>query len=84
MKAYYKIAIAMVGSFTLGAAAVQGLHAQAKPPAYAIAEINVKDQDAYAKEFFPLAAKTLQDAGVKYLLRGGKTVSFQGEAPQTA
>ena len=33
MKAQHKIAIAMVGSFALGAAAVQGLHAQAKPQA---------------------------------------------------
>ena len=48
MKAKYTIALAMIGSFALGAAAVQGLHAQSKPPAYVIAEINVTDKDGYA------------------------------------
>ena len=31
MKAEYKVALAMVTSFALGAVAVQSLHAQAKP-----------------------------------------------------
>ena len=31
MKARYKVALAMVTSLALGAVAVQGLHAQAKP-----------------------------------------------------
>jgi hypothetical protein len=40
----------MVASAALGAAAVQTLHAQAKPPAYNIVEITIKDQDGYNKE----------------------------------
>jgi len=43
----YKYALAMGISFALGAVAVQGLHAQSKPPAYYIGEITVKDQDAF-------------------------------------
>jgi hypothetical protein len=42
MKAKYKIALAMVGSFALGAVAVQTLHAAATPPAYVTGEITVK------------------------------------------
>jgi len=38
MKARSKIALQWLGVFALGAAAVQGLHAQAKPPGYAIIE----------------------------------------------
>lgn len=81
MKAKYGIALAMAGSFVLGAIAVQSLHAQAKPAGYVIAEINVKDRDGYMKEFLPPAAKAIEDAGGKYVVRGGKTVSFQGEPP---
>ncbi len=48
MKTKYMVALAIVGSFALGAAAVQGLHAQTKPIAYVVAQINVTDKDAYA------------------------------------
>jgi uncharacterized protein (DUF1330 family) len=71
----------MVVSVALGAAAVQILHAQTKPPAYNIAEITIKDQDGYNKEYLPLITKALTDAGGKFLVRGGKTLSFEGAAP---
>jgi hypothetical protein len=45
MKANYKIAAALIGSFVLGAGTVQMLHAQSKPLAYTLAEIVVKDED---------------------------------------
>ena len=38
MNSRYKIALSMLVSAALGAAAVQGLHAQAKPKAYLITE----------------------------------------------
>jgi uncharacterized protein (DUF1330 family) len=71
----------MAASAALGAAAVQTLHAQAKPPAYNIAEITIKDQDGYNKEYLPLITKALTDAGGKFLVRGGKTISYEGAAP---
>jgi len=74
------VGLAMVGSAALGAAAVQTLHAQTKPPAYNTAEITIKDQDGYNKEYLPLITKALTDAGGKFLVRGGKTISYQGAA----
>ena len=71
----------MVAGAALGATAVQTLHAQTKPPAYNIAEIAIKDQDGYNKEYLPLITKALTDAGGKFLVRGGKTISYQGAAP---
>ena len=44
------LVIALMIGFGLGAAATQGLRAQAKPPAYVISEIDVTNPDAYAKE----------------------------------
>ena len=79
---YYKIAAALIGSFVLGAGAVQMLHAQTKPPVYAIAMVNVKDQDGYMKEFLPKAQAGIKENGAEYLAGGmNKTTSFAGEQP---
>jgi uncharacterized protein (DUF1330 family) len=81
MKRYISVGLAMVASTALGAAAVQTLHAQTKPPAYNIAEITIKDQDGYNKEYLPLITKALAEAGGKFLVRGGKTIPYEGAAP---
>ena len=75
------IGVAMIASAALGAAVVQTLHAQAKPPAYDVAEITIKDQDGYNKEYLPLVSKAIADAGGKFIVRGGKTISYEGPAP---
>ena len=75
------VGLAMIASAALGAAVVQTLHAQAKPPAYNVAEITIKDQDGYNKEYLPLVTKAVTDAGGKFIVRGGKTVSYEGAAP---
>jgi uncharacterized protein (DUF1330 family) len=75
------VGLAMVASAALGAAAVQTLRAQTKPPAYNIAEIAIKDEDGYNKEYLPRITKALTDAGGKFLVRGGKTISYEGAAP---
>jgi len=41
MNTNYKIAIALVAGAAIGGAAIQGLHAQAKPPVYVIGENDV-------------------------------------------
>ena len=63
----------MAASFALGGLAVQGLHAQAKPPAYVVAEVTVKDQDGYTKEFLPAIGKAIQAEGGKFIARGYAT-----------
>ena len=75
------VALAMITSAALGAAVVQTLHAQAKPPAYNVVEITIKDQDGYNKEYLPLETKAITDARGKFNERGGKTISFEGAAP---
>jgi uncharacterized protein (DUF1330 family) len=81
MSRFLNIGLAMLGSAALGAAAVHTLHAQSKPPVYVIGEIDVKDKDAYAKEFVPAAVKAIKDGGGTYLVRGGKTASLLGAPP---
>lgn len=85
MKARYTVALSLLAGATLGAAAMQGLHAQAKPPAFVIAEIDVTNQDGFVKEFAPLAVKALGENGPGYkaIARGGKTVAIEGAPPKT-
>jgi uncharacterized protein (DUF1330 family) len=59
------------------------LHAQARPMAYSIALVTVTDQDKYMSEFAPTITKTLQDAGAKYIVRGGKVTPVVGTPPAT-
>jgi uncharacterized protein (DUF1330 family) len=81
MKGNFKVGLGMLVSFGLGAAAVVELHAQAKPPAYVISQIDVTNADAYAKEYVPLANKALAESGQKRLVSGGKTISLAGDPP---
>jgi uncharacterized protein (DUF1330 family) len=83
MKPYYTIALSMLAGAAVGAVAIQSLHAQAKPTAYVIVESDVTNQDAYAKEYAPLVVKALTDGGGKFLVRGGKIVSIEGEPPKS-
>ena len=47
MKTRYTVALSILAGVAVGAAAVQALHAQAKPPAYVVAEIDVTNAEPY-------------------------------------
>ena len=82
MQTKYKIALALMTGCALGAAAIHGLHAAASPPGFVIAEIAVKDEDGYKKEFLPGAQKLISDNGGKYVAGGfNKTWAMSGAAP---
>jgi len=82
MKTRYTVALSILAGVALGAAAVQALHAQAKPIAYVVAEIDVTNPEPYEKEYVPIAAKAITDGGGKYLVRGGETAAMYGEPPK--
>jgi uncharacterized protein (DUF1330 family) len=81
MRTQYTVVLSVIAGVALGAAAIEVLHAQAKPMGYSIALNTVNDQDKYIKEFAPAIAKTIQDAGGKFLVRGGKAVPMHGAPP---
>ena len=81
MKGNFKVGLGILVGFGLGAVVFEELHAQTKPPAYVISEIDVTNADAYAKEYVPLANKALAESGQKRLVSGGKTISLAGDAP---
>jgi uncharacterized protein (DUF1330 family) len=75
------VGLSMLAGAALGAAAIQTLHAQARPHGYVIAEITVRDQDRYLNEFAPVVVKAQEAMGGKFLVRGGKTESNLGSPP---
>ena len=81
----HKIALAVtaIASAALGAAAVQTLNAQAKPPVYYVTEIELTNADAYLKEYAPRQGDLIRQMGGRYLAAGGKTTSFDGDPPKS-
>ena len=83
MKTRYIVALSVLAGAVLGAGVIQGLHAQAKPPAFVVAEIDISNREAFVKDFVPLGTKALATgSGFKTLARGNKTLSIEGAAPK--
>jgi uncharacterized protein (DUF1330 family) len=84
MNTNYKIALAVVAGATLGAAAMQGLHAQAKPPAYFIVEIS-KINDAEGFKTITQrprgGADVAKELGGHYIARTDKITALDGTPP---
>ncbi len=82
MRVDYRIVAIVIGSFALGLGVAGVLHAQTKPPAYVFAEIDVKDQDGYTKDFLPKAQANIKESGGKFLGGGfNKAISLNGAPP---
>ena len=77
----YAIGLSLVVGAAIGAAAIQGLHAQATLAAYSVSEIEITDQAGYAPLATILTAEN-QKAGGKQLSRGGKIEVVEGAAPK--
>ena len=73
MKARWTVTLSVLVGTALGAAAVQTLRAQAKPPVYMIAINEVGNQEGYTKEYVPPAQKSVKDHGGVYVAAGPGT-----------
>jgi uncharacterized protein (DUF1330 family) len=82
MKTHYMLAVAMIAGVVIGGLAVEGIHAQARPPAYYIAEIDVANADIYDKDWAPKADETVKAAGGTYLVRSTDVERIEGAAPK--
>ena len=60
----------MLVGIAAGAAAVQTLHAQAKPPVYMIAMNELTNPDGYRKEYLPKAQAAIKQYGGVYVAAG--------------
>lgn len=82
MKAKLKITLALVAGVAVGATGVQLLHAQGKPKAYQVTELEIINEEAW-KTFVQAVRATQQTAGGRNLRTArGKVVSFVGDPPK--
>jgi uncharacterized protein (DUF1330 family) len=75
------VIVALLAGFAFGAATVEGVRAQAKPPAYTIAEIEVTDQATY-QEYMKGTSVQVPVAGGRFIVRGGRTFVVNGAPPK--
>ena len=83
MKICYAVVLAALVGAGIGGLAVERLHAQAKPPAYYIAEIDVTNEDLYNKEWVPKADAAIKAAAASSscaarILNGSKELRQSG------
>jgi uncharacterized protein (DUF1330 family) len=81
MNRYLVLGLTAAVSAALGAAAMQGLHAQSKPKAYLVTELQVLDAAATAA-YGPKVQATQKAAGGRVLnTAGGRVTSLEGAPP---
>ena len=88
MGIWCKIGLAMLLSGVIGALANEVVHAQVRPQAYLIGQIDVSDPRGYADEYLPQARKIIKAHGGRLVAAAGaaatgsQVVAIDGEAPR--
>jgi uncharacterized protein (DUF1330 family) len=76
------IVLGILAGATVSAAAIQGIHAQAKPPAYVVVAVfNTTDAEAY-KAVIEKAPKAIAEFGGRFVIRTDKITSLDGAPPK--
>ena len=83
MKTNHKLMIAVLVGAVIGAAGATVIHArQVKVlPGYVIAEVDVTDPGTFQK-YAEKTPGTIAPFNGRYIIRGGKTLSLEGDAPK--
>ncbi len=84
MKQTLKLTITLLAGIAIGAAALNGLHAQARPPAFAVAELIELHDSAAFKEFAKRNREGILAAGGHMLAQRGRIVAVNGPPPKAA
>ena len=80
MNTKFKFALAVIVGAGLGAAAMQGLHAQAKLKAYSVSELETLDAAAQAAYVPAVLAAQRAAGGRPFNTGGGRIVAMEGVA----
>lgn len=85
MKTNYKVAFALVAGTAIGGALIQGLHAQAKPPAYVLIPIlKITDPAAFkagVDDKLSAIMAAVKAEGGRYMVRTEKFTQLDGTPP---
>jgi uncharacterized protein (DUF1330 family) len=83
MKTRHFAALSMFAGIALGAVAVEGLHAQAKPPAYVVVAIrSIIDANGMKTVAEKVSPASLAAAGGHYVIRTSDITSLDGMPPK--
>jgi len=82
MKSYLGLGLAMLAGAACGALAVDGLHAQATPHAYAIVDISEVTDPALFKTLLPKAGPAMAAFGGKFIVRTENVTALDGVPPK--
>jgi uncharacterized protein (DUF1330 family) len=80
-KTRYLLPATLVTGLAIGATFTSALRAQSTPPAYVVAEVAIHDPDAFARDYAPKVAGTLEPYGGRFLT-SGKLTALEGSIPQ--
>jgi len=82
MNSRVAMGLTLLAGVVIGATAIQGLHAQAKPPTYAVIAVRkVTDADTYKTGVLDKAAAVVAAAGGHFVVRTDKITSLDGTPP---
>jgi uncharacterized protein (DUF1330 family) len=84
VKANYKLAAILLAGMAIGGAAIEGLHAQAKPPTYVVVAVrSIKDAEGFKTGVVEKASPAaLAAAGGRYVVRSQSPTGLDGTPPQ--
>jgi uncharacterized protein (DUF1330 family) len=82
MKTNYKLVIALVVGAVIGGAAIQGLHAQATPPTFAVIDISNITNPEGMQELGPKAGPAVAAFGGKFVMRTENITASDGTPPK--
>lgn len=83
MRVQYAVVTAMVAGIAIGASLVQGLHAQAKPPAYVVIAVrSIADAEAMKTIAQRASPEALAVSGGHYIVRTDEITGLEGTAPK--
>jgi uncharacterized protein (DUF1330 family) len=78
------VGLAMLAGAALGAAAVNGLNAQGRPPgAFAVIDISeITDRDVFTNQLLPKTAQALAAFGGQFVIRTENIIGIEGTPPK--
>jgi uncharacterized protein (DUF1330 family) len=82
MDARYRVVFALAAGIALGALGGRSLDAQRPPAGYFFGEVLDVANQADFRSYSTQAAATIAKYGGKYLVRGGKAETLEGEPPR--
>lgn len=86
MNVNYKLALTLLAGVALGAAAIQAIHAQAKPLSYYVVDISeITDAQGFkaiGQRSNAAAAALFKELGGRYITRTDKITALDGTAPK--